>query len=115
MSTTIFAYCYASGQIEFGPRVPQGALAIAKGREDALRDLMCGTSRHAYDGETLLVPGVPEAPNQMAAVEKLIAFCDWLAERNTEGVEICGARKKRSPAAHVTTGTGAAMPIYGEG
>jgi len=115
MSQTIFAYCWASGQIEFGPRVPQGALAIAKGREDALRDLMCAASRHAYDGETLLVPGVPEAPDQIAAVDALKAWCDWLASRDTEGVEILGARKKRRSVSHVATGTGAAMPVHGEG
>lgn len=115
MSPTTYAYCYASGEIEIGPRVPLGALAIARGREDALRDLMCVASRHAYDGETLLVPGVPEAPDQIAGVDALKAWCNWLAQRETEGVEILGARKRRSPPAHVTTDIGAAMPACGEG
>lgn len=47
------AYCYASGQIEFGERIPDGALPIARGKRKPLQDFISGVARHAYDGETL--------------------------------------------------------------
>ncbi len=99
MSHSIFAYCFACGVIKFGDTVPKGALAFVKGREDAVRDLICATSRHAYDGQTLLVPGVPEAVNQADGIEALIKYCDWLAQRDTDGVEILGRRTETTPAA----------------
>ena len=58
---------------------------IREGERQELRDLLEAVSRHAYDGETLLVPGVPEAPDQSAAMD---AFLDWLG-----WVEDCLARK----------------------
>lgn len=88
----VFAYCYAGGEIAFGAEVPPGALAIAKGREDALRDLMSATARHAYDGETLLVPGVPEAGNQSEGINALIRWSDWLRKRQIDGVQILSGR-----------------------
>ena len=113
MSATTYAFCFASGEIAFGPRVPKGALAIAKGREDVLRDLICAAARHAYDNVTLLVPGIPEAPNQIAAVDALMDWGHWLAQRETESVEIlCGRKKPRPPVAYVATGSGTAMPVH---
>lgn len=72
------AYCYASGQIEFGARCPGGGLPIVRGPDKAVRDFICGVSRHAYDGETLLVPGVPEAPDQDAGLTAFCKFLDWI-------------------------------------
>lgn len=72
------AYCFASGQIEFGRRIPEGALPIARGPAKVLRQRMEVVARHAYDGKTLLVPGVPEAANQIEAVDALIAFRNWI-------------------------------------
>jgi hypothetical protein len=95
---TIYAYCWSTGLIEFGDERPKGALPIAKGREEALRNLICATSRHAYDGESLLVPGVPEAKDGFAAVDALMKWCDWLAQRDTDGVEIIGCRREAVPA-----------------
>jgi hypothetical protein len=68
------AYCFASGEIGFGPRMPKGALPIATGPEESLRAAISVSARHAYDGETLLVPGVPEEPDQMKAVDAFIAW-----------------------------------------
>ena len=101
---TTFAHCDASGAIAFGFRVPKGSVAIARGREDALRDLLCATSRHAHDGETLLVPGIPEAVNQIKAVDALMDFGDWLAPRQTEGVTILCARQNTWVARDVPVG-----------
>lgn len=80
------AYCYASGQIEFAPRIPDGALPIAKGPDKKLREFLCGVSRHAYDGETLLVPGIPEAPSQGAALDALKRFTLWISKSAPDGV-----------------------------
>lgn len=74
----MIAYCYASGQIEFGRTVPEGAIEIMRGPARKVRKLIEARARHAYDGKTLLVPGVPEAPNEDAALAALIAFVKWL-------------------------------------
>lgn len=72
------AYCYASGEICFGRSLPEGALPIARGPAKALRQRMEVVARHAYDGKTLLVPGVPEAANQIEAVDALLRFREWI-------------------------------------
>lgn len=87
------AYCFASGHIDFGPRVPDGALPIARGPAKALRDFIDGAARHGYRTERvgnrvqkipgtdmLLVPGIPEAPDQGAALDALSRWRDWLAK-----------------------------------
>lgn len=82
------AYCFASGQIEFGARIPEGALPIAKGPRKALVDWMQGVARHAYDGETLLVPGIPEAQlDQDAALDALKRFTLWISKHPPKGCE----------------------------
>ena len=84
----MFAFCYASGQIGFGTAIPQGALPIAKGDDDRkLRDWIEGVCRHSYDGKTLLVPGIPEAPNQSKALDALKRFTGWLNKSVPQGVE----------------------------
>lgn len=87
------AYCYASGLIEFGARLPDGALPIARGRDKPLREFINGVARHAYDGETLLVPGIPEATDQDAALDALFAFLDWIVTHNPKGVVVHGGRR----------------------
>lgn len=86
------AYCYASGLIEFGRHMPEGALPIAQGPAKPLREFIETVARHGYSTHTvngrpqkipgtdcLLVPGVPEAPNKIAAVDALTAFVTWIA------------------------------------
>lgn len=83
------AYCWASGQIEFGARIPEGALPIARGRARKVRAFIEGVARHAYDGETLLVPGIPEAPDQSVALDALHAWLDWISgHKLPSGVEV---------------------------
>lgn len=79
------AYCYASGVIEFGPYPPRGTLPIAAGPREKLEELISGACRHAYDGKTLLVPGIPEAATQSDGLDALKRFRDfnrahWVAE-----------------------------------
>ncbi len=71
----MFAYCWANGEIEFGSRVPEGAIGFLRGPEEALVNAVQVAARHAYDGKSYLVPGVPEAgSNQKRACDALISW-----------------------------------------
>jgi hypothetical protein len=83
-----YAYCFASGQIEFGTRIPDGALPLGRGRSRIVREVIEATARRAYDGETLLVPGIPEAPDQAAALDALLAFRSWIGQRKRHGFRV---------------------------
>lgn len=72
------AFCWQTGKIEFGRSVPDGALEIANAPAKKIRKVICATARHAYDGKTLLVPGVPEAADEDIAIDALIAYCNWI-------------------------------------
>lgn len=90
------AYCYASGHIGFGPDVPTGALPIAKGKDQALHDFISAVARHSYDGETLLVPGVPEAETDDAKLDALLRFTQWISARTLpEGIETIHSKHRR--------------------
>lgn len=84
----MIAYCYASGHIKFGRVVPDGAIEMARGPAARLRSMIVPTSRIAYDGKTLLVPGVPEAPSGDVAVDALGLHLRWLKRREVAGVRI---------------------------
>lgn len=76
----MYALCNASGVITFDYRVPpdMSLLPIANGPAKKLKTAISGVARHAYDGETLLVPGIPEAPDQVAAMDALMRFRNWI-------------------------------------
>ncbi|EIE4825895.1 host nuclease inhibitor protein [Salmonella enterica] len=80
MKPTITAYCWASGLIEFGHTLPEGALPIVTGSEKKVREEVEVLARHAYNGE-LLVPGIPEAASQSEAREALVRFSRVIHER----------------------------------
>lgn len=80
MKPTITAYCWASGLIEFGHALPEGALPIVTGSEKKVREEVEVLARHAYNGE-LLVPGIPEAASQNEAREVLVRFSRVIHER----------------------------------
>ena len=85
------AYCFASGQIEFASRgdVPAGAIHFASGPKRKLVPFIEAVARHAYDGETLLVPGVPEAQgDQIVAGDALRKWCDWIGKNPPAGVDV---------------------------
>jgi len=95
------AYCYASGHIDFARSVPDGALPIARGPARTLRDFIEVHARHGYrtrkvrgrptkipGSDMLLVPGVPEAPDQSAGCDALRAWCDWLKKGAPKGVVV---------------------------
>ena len=81
----MFAYCWRSGQIEFGNRVPGGAAELIYGPPGIIKERVSVRARHAYDGTTLLVPGVPEADSDAEAHRALVAFRQMLT-RSIEGL-----------------------------
>jgi hypothetical protein len=75
------AFCDRRGIIEIEAKLPEGMLELARGRRAALERLMCAAARHAYDGKTRLVPGIPEAETDDQALNAAITFREWLAKR----------------------------------
>ena len=72
---TFFACADRRGVIEILGHVPSGLLVIADDpNQQLLSDVIEGEARHAYDGTTLLVPGIPEAASNDDALDALIAF-----------------------------------------
>ena len=69
------SYCWSSGLIEFGRRLPEGALLIADGPSRCLRSAVTVCARHGYRPGVLLVPGVPEA--SMLKTDPLLALSDF--------------------------------------
>lgn len=91
MKKTIIAYCFASGQIQFGSYVPEGAIAIAQGKEETVREVIEVTARLSrHDNETLFVPGVPEAFNQREGLTALARYIQYLGQRNQPGFRALG-------------------------
>lgn len=79
MTAIAHAYCWASGDIHVGKRVPRGALPLnLRGPEEKVRAFVTRVARHGYNGVTMLVPGIPEARNQSVAVKALERFCDCI-------------------------------------
>ena len=72
------AYAWKSGKIEFGRKTPEGAMTITVGPAKHIKHVISAIARHAYDGVTLLVPGIPEAANEDDALDAFIAFQDLI-------------------------------------
>lgn len=85
-----YAWCWASGLIEMGPKAPParrdggGAIVIASGPMRALQEAIGVLARHGQGKSAgkLLVPGVPEAANQAAGATALAAWLKWCGQRN---------------------------------
>jgi len=73
-----FAYCWASGLIEFGRKVPEGAIQISKGTGRKWKERIQVRARLAYDGKSYLVPGIPEGEDNKAKVEALARFAQFV-------------------------------------
>lgn len=80
-----YAYCYASGEIDFGTHVPSGALPICRIRSKKDEITVSVLARLAYDGVTLLVPGIPEAKSQKKAMDALFL---WLEQLRARGLKV---------------------------
>lgn len=75
----IYANVGPNGVIVFEPhadptlgRLPVGHASNRDAKK--FRDIISVNARHAYDGVTLLVPRMPEAPNQSVAMDALLYF-----------------------------------------
>jgi hypothetical protein len=81
---TWHAWCWATGLIEFGDVIPEDACHFASGPRRALMQVVAVVARHGQgkSAGALLVPGVPEAPNQKQGMDALLAFERWLEPRN---------------------------------
>lgn len=97
----IRAFCFASGHIEFGVTVPAGAVVIARGPATELRKFIETKARHGYrtrrvrgrptkipGTECLLVPGVPEAENQIVGRNALVRWSEWIAQAAPASVRV---------------------------
>ena len=75
------AWCWASGLVEFGHVLPDDALPIATGPEFNLLKELGAACRHGKGASagSLLVPGIPEAPNEQEGLRALRAFIQWRA------------------------------------
>lgn len=72
------AYCWRGGIIEFGPRIPDGALPIDRGTERSVRRRVEPLARRAYKAGVLLVPGIPEAESDVDALAAYQRFVDLI-------------------------------------
>ncbi|WKA31576.1 host nuclease inhibitor protein [Bradyrhizobium roseum] len=98
MTQTLRAWCFPSGLIEFGTAVPKGAIVFARGPEKQLREFIDVNARHArviggrrgrMPGTVqLLVPGIPEADSQLAALEALCRWVKWIGINPPKGVRV---------------------------
>lgn len=77
----MIAYCWATGLIEFGRTMPDGAIEVARGGAKKLREVVDVCARHGKGkgAGQLLVPGVPEACSQQAKGDALFAWLKWCA------------------------------------
>ncbi|WPN56667.1 hypothetical protein [Pseudomonas sp. P9_31] len=88
----ITAYCFASGHIEFGSTVPDGAIALAIGEDKTVREIISGTAQLSrQDNETWFVPGVAGAPNQREGILAMARYIQWLGKSNQPGFRALGA------------------------
>lgn len=87
------AYCYVSGEIYFGDKIPEGALPIVAGKKSEVAQLIEARARHGQgDSEGVcLVPGVPEAKTETSAVDALIEFIRFCRNGNEDRPMLFGA------------------------
>lgn len=73
--------CWRPGEVEVRQRLVEGSLTLARGPRARLEQALLALARHAYDGRTLLVPGLPEASDDDAALEAVLVFERRLRDR----------------------------------
>lgn len=79
---TRYLHAYRSGELAISSQAEiDGTIFLIKGTQRHLYNLLSGNARLAHDGETWLVPGVPEAETSDAAVEALVAFTNRLESK----------------------------------
>lgn len=71
-----FAFCWASGLIQFGDQVPDGAIQLCRGARTTVVREVTVAARHGFAGQ-LLVPGVVEASSETLKADALAVFLAW--------------------------------------
>lgn len=82
--TPTIAFAWASGLLEFGEALPDGAIQVAAGPKSELKGVVMALARQGQGNSEgkLIVPGIPEAPDQTAAGDALEAWITWCAKHN---------------------------------
>ena len=75
------AFCFRSGEIHVGQRVPKGGVLLVTGRREQLDRAVSACSRLAYNGKDWLVPGLPEADDDDEAVRVTKHHIEQLKKR----------------------------------
>ena len=104
----MFAFCYASGLIAFGRKVPDGAIVIAKGSAQPVREFIETQARHGYQTKLvrgrhqripgtdhLLVPGVPESDTEAVKLAKLSQWLWWIDGHPPKDVLVFAPKRPR--------------------
>ncbi len=79
------AYCFTTGRIFFGQKTPKGALPIASGPANHVREVVqriaqVGRDQDARDGASYFVPGIAEAENDITRLTAFETFTGRLAK-----------------------------------
>ena len=79
----IYAFANRQGVISFSSTGPYkaGMFVLGWGKGKAFKDAVSVVARHAYDGKTLLVPGIPEADDDLEAYSAAQDFGRQLQKR----------------------------------
>jgi hypothetical protein len=81
------AFADSAGVIHIGKCCPKGALPIGRRRHFfAMHGTVSAVARLAYDNETLLVPGVPEAKTDDEDLNAIVTFTKAVGTRLEEHV-----------------------------
>ncbi len=75
------AFCWRTGVIQLADTVPEGALELATAPATLLAQTVDAVSRHGYDSQIYLVPGVPEADDAEQALDAVFDFRNQLTKR----------------------------------
>jgi hypothetical protein len=91
------AFAYRNGAIGFGMKSPdwETALPIASAPKKILREAIFGSARLAYDNETWLVPGIPEAETEAAAIDALLDYKKHV-QRRIDRLRLGGLSRRRA-------------------
>jgi len=96
-----YAFCWATGLIQFGDQVPDGAIALCHGARTTVVREVTVAARRGYKGG-LLVPGVVEASSQKLKGDALGVWLAWCgggrSSRHLTWANIDNAGKYRDPA-----------------
>lgn len=86
------AYCWSTGEIEFGEQKPEESIALATGPKCELKPFIASIARLAYDGHTLLVPGLPEANELRIRLAAVHEFIEQIRKRKGRNKRFSGVR-----------------------